>query len=246
MDILSESFIALRRNAAAVALYVFGISGLNAAAVAVRVLTEDWFKQEAHAQFAHTYTVLSSVFLVIVVSLAQVVTFAKLGADIDRPLWRVSGVREAITRFFRIWLILNLLIMATVSLPELIADGPAGDGLKELILLLYVTLVVVCVPMGACVMFRGPETLEEASRCFSPLLHELPRTLLLFLLGALTIVMELSYYGIRESMPSKWTAVSLSLLLFAVSSFIECFVFAGTWLICMTHREHGEDTDFDF
>jgi hypothetical protein len=246
VELLAESFAAMRRNAATVLLYTLAVVGFNTAVIGLNVLFDAPLKDEGHANLAHLYTIVTNLFLTVVFSLAQAMAFSKLGADIDRPLWRVSGAGEAIRRFFQLWFILNLFVMAVSYLQAVIPDSPTGEAFASLLLLLSVALIVVCVPMGACVMFRGPITWEEGARSFSPLMHELPRTLLLFFLSAISIVLDVNYHVITESLNQKWLTVLIAPAFAIPSALIECFVFAGTWLICMTHREHGEDTDLDF
>lgn len=246
MDILSESFAAMRRNAATVALYTVAVVGFNTIIIGLNLFLEAPLKEESHANLARIYTIVTSLFLTMVFSLAQAMAFSRLGADIDRPLWRISGSREAIRRFFQLWFILNLFVMAVSYLRAVVPDSPTGEAFATLIFLLTVALIVVCIPMGACIMFRGPLTWGEGTRSFSPLLHELPHTLLLLFLSALSIVLDLYYHGVAESISQKWVTVLIAPLFAVPSALLECLVFAGTFLICMTHRERGEDTDLDF
>lgn len=246
MDFLTETYHATRRNIGTVLVYMAVVVGFDTLARACNLMLKGWLANEAHAGLAHTYRFVSDVTLAGIFSLAQAVAFSRLGAEIDRPLWRSSGMGDALRRFFRLWFIINLAGVAISCLPMLASGGDNAQSLALFSALLLWGLTVVCIPMGACVMFRGAMSWDEAAHYFTPLLHEAPRALLLFILSSLQIVLNLDFLQISHGLKSGWTAVAISPLFTTPSAFLECFVFAGTWLICMTHREHGEDADFDF
>lgn len=246
MSILTEAFQVLRGNFALVFVYVGATAGINLSKLIPDFFLEDWLKDPANIWPTHTYGFATSVLNAAAISLLQALVFAKLASGIDRPLWRIATGREAAQRFFNLWFILNLGGMSLLYLPGLLPPGSSQQSLAVVCQLAFFALIVCYIPIGSCLMFKNSAQWTDTPRAFAPLIHELPRTLVLLLVGTVQIVLLLDYLRVRVSYPGLWIQVGAELIVGVACAFIECLLFAGTWLICMTHREHGEDPDFDF
>ncbi len=173
-------------------------------------------------------------------ALAQSIVFARIGADLDRPFWKHAGVTDALRRFFLLWFLLDL---ASISLGKVIVPlgEEVGGGSEVIALLTWVVLSGAVVPFGACVMFYGKTARHEMGEALNTIVMQLPR-----LLPVLLLAWGVSFFLfaiISEGALPIWQYP----LLTVIASYVDCIVFASTWLICRIHRdEEPGDQDFDF
>lgn len=176
----------------------------------------------------------------------QAIMFAQLGADIDRPLWKCSGPREAVLRFTRIWLILNLLYFALNRVSEHFYNNDMTSASASIFVIgLFWTIFYI--PVGICLMHNGGARKIELPDALMPMLHFLPQSLLAGVLGLLQLVLfGLIITSFPESaQKTPWVAALANLPLI----YLECLAAAIMWILCVRYREYAaehRDDDLDF
>jgi hypothetical protein len=173
------------------------------------------------------------------------IVFARMGREIDRPLWKISGDREALRRFLGLWIALGLVSVILTQLGLALGGNDAGDQHPLALLPLLGLLVVVLggVPVCTCIMFWGKVEPGHLLEALTPLGKQFGRVfplVALNLLGWLIQVLRVEF----DEHPAL-VMVSAAILL-VVAIYIECLVFAGVWLACMIDRDTIEEPDFDF
>lgn len=189
----------------------------------------------------------ADILLACVVSLFQACVYARLGSDIDKPLWKCRDDREAIVRFAKIWVMFNLLNFALMQLQNTMAGR---DMLAASVLIGMLALVwnLFYVPVGVCLMHRGGLKDLDLGEALIPMLHFLPRTLLVAGLGFLQLVLfELLVLSVPVPMQKlPWVIASINVPLI----YLECLGVAIMWITCAEYRsvaaERHDDDDFDF
>lgn len=176
----------------------------------------------------------------------QAIMFAQLGADIDRPLWKCSGPREAILRFTKIWLIINLTYFALGRVSELFyQNGMLSATASVAVISLFWTLFYI--PVGICLMHNGGARKIELPDALMPMLHFLPQSLLVGGLGVLqSVLFDLFLTSLPEAARKEpWAAALGNLPLI----YLECLAAAIMWIVCVRYRDYAaehQDDDFDF
>ena len=176
---------------------------------------------------------------VIVGALLKSIAFAMIGKDLSRPLWKMDIPLEALKRFFVFWLILDLMIITSLRLGGQLQD--ALPSLAALLVVLSVAVYLVYVPVGAAVMFSGRFAWEELGEAVRPLLDEFGRTLLLVAIALMQFFFIMGMRPEEGGMEWLWRTPILA----AFTAALDCLIFAGAWIICMTRRE-AEDDDAEF
>jgi hypothetical protein len=91
--------------------------------------------------------------LAIASAVAQAIVFSRFAKDIDRPLWRIQDDREALQRYFLLWIVLNaclsVLGLLSMDVPQLLDNE--GFGFFPRWLFLFANAVYI--PLGAAMMF---------------------------------------------------------------------------------------------
>lgn len=172
-------------------------------------------------------------------ALVQAVAFARIGAEIDRPLWKIESDGEALRRFFALWLILNLIVFLLQRLSTQAATVYESPALAGPLFMVALLALILAVPAGAAIMFFGRPGKEETSQAFRTLFNQFPRTLGVLLLNFLIIVVVVSL-----SQPD--TAPVWARPIFGVvGAYGDCYIFAATWIVCMYDREESEEDNSD-
>ena len=237
---LKESLAILQRNLSVVLIFL----GVAAALSALR-LTGDWLMfggdfDGPRTSAQQTYLVGADIVMALVTAAVQVVVFNWLGAAADRPLWKVMPLREAFAKFYQLWLIINLLVLAGLQSIQWVA-ATAGENSGASLFLLWLVISGFALPYGAAVMFHRDSGRAELKLAVLALVDQLPRLLLVLLLwfavNSLVWAVLLS-----QTLP-----VYTSPLLVVVLAYLDCVVFVYTWLLCVFHRDHPRDEDdWDF
>jgi hypothetical protein len=169
LRILGDAVEAVQRNLYALALYVAVTVGFSIAGqIANYALGGP--PEEAYASGAWTAYLLGldAVFLV-AIGLAQAVVFSRLGKDIDRPLWKITGNAEAVKRYFLLWLALNAAATALDRVALWSHTVLGNDALTATLALFHAVVIVVHIPIGAAIMFLGPFEWRKLPECLRPL-----------------------------------------------------------------------------
>lgn len=177
----------------------------------------------------------------------QAAAYARLGRDIDKPLWKCQDDRDAIMRFSVIWVMFNLLNFALFQLQSTLS---AQDLESASVIVGFVALLwnLLYVPTGVCLMHHGGLKNLNLGEALMPMLHFLPRTLLLMGLGFLQLVLfDLLVFSVSESMRGlPWVIGAFNVPII----YLECLGVAIMWMTCSEYRviaaTQEDDDDFDF
>ncbi len=236
---VSEAFASVQRNYRALILYLVATIGITSLTLAFDTLIIDPRRDTLDVVYLRTYDFLADIVTAVVYALTQAIVFSMMGAEIDRPLWKVSGVRESVRKFFSLWLILMLVNIALGRFTER-ADESGYPAVAYVLSSCWLVWLVIVVPLGSAIMFYGRAGLQEIRLAQNTFARQFPRTLVVFFIALAIIVLfqtVLSY-----DLP-KWTRPFLGM----IDGYGDCLLFSCTWILCMLHRdEDGEDIDFDF
>ncbi len=174
-------------------------------------------------------------------ALAASVTFSRLGRELDKPLWKLPGDREAVRRFFLPWFILFLIVILSHRVLDFAVARTESLEAAFFGLLLVFLLGAWVIPIGACIMFLGypgraglAETLTPLGRFFS--------TTILFV-GFGFFVSWASLFLFLE-LHSRFLPLILCVDL--IQGYCDCVIFAGIWEICRMHRNYPAEPDLRF
>lgn len=246
MRLVAEAWEDLKRNRGAVLLYlgvhfllVFILQSAELAATKAvlfqRILEEAMSLGRAAAHLPSWYAPyhLSRQLVVAgAIGLLQAVVFARLGKEIDRPLWKCGSDREALRRFFVVWFLLNLL---QVTLRQLIISARRADfqDAEALFSLVFSLTWVLYLPIGVCIMYWGRLDWRHLGEALAPIVEQFRLTLLVFLL----MLFQLVFDTVSAEVMRGGHGVMGPCVLVVVLTWIECLAFAAMWRICMVHRD---------
>lgn len=182
------------------------------------------------------YKSLKDLWLIAAYSLLQTVIYCRLGADMDKPLWRCSGTRDALHRFLPIWVLVNLITTALIRAEESMAVWGVGDAVALVDVL--VLLAMVLLPMFAtCLMFMGGLIWSRVEEALSPIARNPVLSLQVMLLGLTSFLMQ-NIVVMEEGLAWMRTPVGLTLLSIPIA-LLDIITFAAMWRVCMYQRDHG-------
>lgn len=179
------------------------------------------------------------------VGLLQAVVFARLGKSIDRPLWKCRDDREAVRRFFLLWFILNLGMIALEQLHANALDWRAAEP-AMLLEILYFFAFVLVLPIGICVMYSGRLEWTALPETLRPLGRQLPLTLRVMALMALQLALQIALQKAFAGQFKDRSAILIPALTIAPAAFLDCLAFCAMWRVCMIHRQSGDEDTGDF
>lgn len=172
--------------------------------------------------------------------------FSRLGREIDCPLWKVAGDGEALRRFFALWFVLSLVQLTLLRLMM----TASNDAVIALLRYCYFLLALLLVPLGACNMFPGSFEWGHFVPNLAPLLLKFMDTLAMLFVNLLMLIAWFVYLIFMVDHPSLAVQFWPEALFNAFCCLIDCYVFAGVWLICMearkTMEERGGSSGYDF
>lgn len=180
------------------------------------------------------------------VSLVQAVLLARLGRELDKPLWRCPDDADAARRFFLPWFIINLLLIALWQFSER-AHGAEQQEIAAFFELIAMLASVLLFPLGVCVMFWGRLEWPELGEALRPITRNLPHAALVFLILLVQQALFVAAYGLRPHISPLFDAVVYPTLVTAMLATIELLAFNAMWIVCILHRNEPDDhEDFDF
>ena len=235
---LSEAVRALQRNYSALLIYGAITVGFHVARLLCDYLVVLPVEDSLDPRWLSAYRFSADVVAMITLAVAQAVAFARIGRDMDRPMWKIEHDGEAIRRFFQFWLVVDLAILALIRVPELLPDDKMAI---QLFVYFYIGASSIAVPFGGAVMFTGRAGAAEIRQAANMLADRLPQTAGLVAIGC---VYNFVFFVmlISEDFP-PWATPLIPM----IDAYLSCLFFALTWLICIQHRdEDTHDTDFDF
>jgi hypothetical protein len=224
---------------------VAAYTGASVAIMAPAHFLHGWIQQQYAGglpAWYGAYISLQDLWFIATYSLLQTLVFSRLGADMDKPLWRCSGAQDAIRRFFPVWLLTNLIITALVRAEMRVAQAGIADAAA--LLGMFVLFAMVLLPMlAACLMFIGGLVWSRVDEAFRPIARHPAMALQVMFLGFTSfllqniVVMEESLAALRSPLGYTLLAIPISLL--------DIIAFAAMWQLCMYHRDHGHQHDGD-
>ena len=190
-------------------------------------------------------SLVSDLAFIVLVTVLQAVSFAFMGEEMARPMWKCTGWKDALKRFFLPWFILNLLFITSARVPMSMPE-PLQMEAHLVMALFRLGLTVLGVPIGACIVYGGGLVWKEIPAMLAPFFRLFPMAFVALALGFLQgLIIDVASGMLREVPYSVWvwSVVNVPLIL------LECLAFAVMWLVCMHYRdiadEYGDD-DFDF
>jgi hypothetical protein len=241
MRVLVEAAQALPQNARAAAVYVLLCTGTNA----LKRTTDAVLASESvpllvpSAQSAYDFAM--SLFIAVGFTLASVLGFSRLARQLGRPLWKVDGDGEALSRFFMPWLLLCLAMVTTIRLMSQFLQEQPDSVPGELLKFVFFSLFIFSVPVGACIMFSGHFAWRDLPGSLAPLVRQFPLTLAVAFVNFIALVYVLSLPDVLRQWPGLDKATWFECLADAPLSLVDCYVFAVTWFICTRDRREMEE-----
>jgi hypothetical protein len=243
--LLPDAFESTRQNRGSVLAYMLWTSLLALALDWANLFPANEIATQPWPRWAPWYNIGFILVHAAAYALVTAVCFARMGANIDRPLWKCKNDAEALRRFFMPWFILNLFSLTLLDAQNSLSQGENG-GIQ---LLIFFLLFVTTLPVGACVMYGGGLDWNILIELLRPFWRLFPLTLQAMLLLALEFFLLLSGLVFHHNHPSLegawWFYPALNLPL----AYMDCLAFALMWRVCMIHRDlPPPDTsdDYDF
>jgi hypothetical protein len=189
----------------------------------------------------------SRILLVAIFAMADSVLFARIGREIDKPYWRIATDREAIARFYKLWLLLGLANLMYLQLMERIFGIGGENSASFLLFLSYLVWVVILLAFGTAVMFYGRTAREEMTEALNVMSRHASSVMGMCVLGAFAgFMMHQTYWALISGEPTLGLKLAGNAILATVDGFISCLLFAFMWLVCRYDRDHFETDREDF
>ena len=242
LALLTDAFNSLRVNRTLVALYVALVCVSELVIRFVLLLLPSGLSEEGASQTERLLATLLFIVHAAIMSAIQAVLFARLGKEIDRPLWKCGSDKEAFNRFFSSWLALNLGIVLLLRVQMLAAGMDQAGAILFLEFLLMFSFALFF-PVGVSVMYAKIEHWRQAPGALRVLSAQLPLVSTVMFLGfaayAYMFLMRILLADITFPV-FPVTVISAPLAL------VDCLSFAAMWRICMVHRDAPPEEDLDF
>ena len=241
MAILRAALQALQRNYAPLLLYIGVVCAVYSARLALDTLVIAPNSENLAENFTQIYSIAIDILAVAIVAMAQTIAFSRIGREIDKPMWRVEGDRDAIGLFYKLWLLLGLMNITAVRFLDIAVAGTDEAAVQFTLAILWLTGAVLIVPFGAAVMFYGRVGRQEVGEAVSTMFRQFPYTFLIALVGIFAAMFLIT---LQPDLP-LWARPALAI----AHGYVDCLLFAAMWLVCIYHRDeyvHPDDDDFDF
>lgn len=241
--LLADAWNDLRRNLAPLAIYLGLVMLVSTAYRGANEIAGSFVPEDGPAPpWLPAYQVIADLFIAAGYAAVQASVFSAMGREIDRPLWKSPGLKDALRRFFMVWFLLNLAMIAVIRM-QVSANSAGLAGLVLWLEFLLMLFFVFAVPIGACVMYWGRLNWRELPEALAPIGRMLPLTMAVFMLTFSQFVLhfflvQLVPKGVIGSIP----AMAIADVPFA---FLDCFAFAAMWRLCMAHRNADFENDLD-
>jgi len=240
LDILVQAIQAIQRNVPSLTLYL----AITVSANVVALLVGSRIGDPEQASYGKGVLLLSEMgldaFLVFCYAAAQAVAFSQLGKEIDRPLWKIADYREALRRYFPLWMALNGAVIVLNLLAFVVPPLIDNEEFGRLPFWLLVFASATYIPVGAAIMFCRKFEWRKPGEALAPLRRQFPKTLIVLCLNGLLFFFFLSL--MVQTASQKWIRPIIDIIF----GYFDCVVFSATWLICMLDRQAPEKVDLDF
>lgn len=241
MAILRAAFQALQRNYGSLLFYIGVAFAIYSVRLSLDALVIAPKSEEIAENILRLYSIAIDIAAVAVVAMAQTIAFSRIGREIDKPMWRVADDLDAVRLFYKLWLLLGLLSVAAVRFRDILLRGTDEAPVQLILVMMWLTGAVLLILFGSAVMFYGRVGKQEVTEAFSTMTRQFPYTLLIVIVGFFS-----SFFLINLQLDLPlWARPALAI----ADGYLECFLFASMWLVCIYHRdeyEHPDDEDFDF
>lgn len=178
----------------------------------------------------------------VILSAAQAVFFARLGKSIDNPLWKCEDDREALRRFFSIWLVLNMLVLLIIRLMTITREQEfeSASLMLELSLMFGFALFF---PAGASIMYAKVERWQDTPAALRTISSQFGLSLMVMCIGFLSFSYMLL---MQELLGSEAGTIVPIVVISAPVTILDCLSFAAMWRVCMIHRDSPPEEDLSF
>ncbi len=238
---IAQAFAAVQRNYRALLLYLLIHVTVSSAIVAFNTLVVEVHKEDLGDQWVSYIALFGNILDAVAWALAQAICFARIGRDMDRPLWKIESDGEAVKRFFGMWLLLDLLNLTMVTLATTLYKSTDYQDTAVAIAQFHPMLAACIVPIGAAIMFYGHAGRVEIGKSLNTFFAQFPRSLAIWAMGFFAFII-LSSLLIEGQLGRAFYP-----LIAAVDSYFDCFIFACVWLTCLKQRtDEEEHSDFEF
>lgn len=242
-DILRDGLKSVQRNQRLVLVFALACAGLDLAVRLVELPLLPNGLDEA-PPWAINVDLLIQVAYAAIYSALVAIVFARLGKDIDRPLWKCRDDRDALQRFFMLWLIINLFFLVLLRFQRIAMNNELVDVALTLEFL-KMTTYIIAYPAGVCIMYSGALDWSRLGESLKPIARK-------FDLAFAVLVVNFSGYialtvgiFVGEETLSELGQLFLAPVLVFLISLLDCLVFAATWRVCMVHRDEPEEDNDD-
>lgn len=249
MRILRDAADAVQRNLSALLLYLAVNGALAVVYLLLNAAVRLRYPEDGESMAPALIDLLFLLLLAGVMAVLQAVVFSRMGREIDKPLWKVRDDRDAIRRFYMLWLTASLGLGALQWLGTL--DYGDGDqtAINSLFFLLFFLGFLVYIPCCACIMFFGHVSWDTLGQALEPLIRHAGRALPILLVPLFQFAL-LFYVNVHRALEGdqvdlvKWLPILLATSV--ALSYFDCIIFAATWLVCIYNRETPDEIDLDF
>lgn len=231
--VLREGFRAVQENVRSLAIYALIVVVFISTALVAGQLVDEDVREAPLSLFSLTLQAIG----VLVEATAQTIAFTWMGQRLGRPLWKLS-LREGVHEFFGLWLVLQTIVgglwLSCFTVASATGDYDLGFGL----LLACTPVLVLTIPVGACVMHQGRVSSHAVRSAFHTLAEAFPQTLALLLFQGVVFFFVL----ILQARTVDWAAPLVGI----IDVYFNVVVFGAAWTLCVHHEQSFDDDDLDF
>lgn len=245
MDLPSEAFRDLQRCGPALFRYVVAVLLTLCSYHCISWTIDIWLPAADAPGIKNLATLCATLYFASLISAVQAVYLSILGAAIDKPLWKYKGAKDALQRFFILWLLINLFLITLVDIQSRLMASDIQDtamSLEPVILVGH----VLALPVGACIMHWGAFHWHELGESLRPFTRLFSLMLIPMLIG----FVQYSLINVRSMAATDNMAFNIPFFILTDIPLvlIEAYIFTLVWRICMHHRSLPPETEdpFDF
>lgn len=239
-DFLRNAFRALLENFRAFLFYAAVALVLGIASVLFRVFIIAPMTDSASDTQLNLYLIAFQIGHVAITMAAATVTFARIGREVDKPMWRVADDVDALRLFYRMWILIGLIGLVSMQVVQLIASETSEPVTVDMFRVGFLVLIALLYAFGSCVMFYGRPGREEINQAFTTMSHHAGPVMMVCIIGVLAGFI----------LPPLFVLLPLFLqpVVNVLDAYIDCFIFTFMWLVCIYNRDHYEhhEDDIDF
>lgn len=240
-DLLQDAWKAIRRNQTLVITFVLAAAGIELgfrlAAIPIAGLPDD----AAVPGWARAYDLVLQIARAAVFSVLAAAVYARLGKDIDRPLWKCASDAEAVRRFFMTWFLLNLVVLLLFRL-QFMAYRAENPDLVILLEFFIMLAIATLTPIGACIMYHGGLDWAHFGQSLRPIARQFGLAFLAILLSFL------GYFLLnvaRALDPEIHKGIIVPAGITIPLALLDALAFCVMWRVCMINRDTPEEDSDD-